>query len=59
MAIKLIKASTAGGEAIHFNPEHVTHLRPVSADVSEITFVHGEKVEITLRDDDLAGRLTR
>ena len=59
MAIKLIKASTAGGEAIQFNPEHVTHLRSVGDGVSEITLVHGEKIEIKLREDDLAGRITR
>ena len=59
MAIKLIKVTTTGGETIQFNAEHVTHLRPIDDGVSEITLVNGEKIQVNLRADDLAARITR
>ncbi|MBD3867277.1 MAG: hypothetical protein IFK94_04045 [Acidobacteria bacterium] len=57
--IKLIKVVDTDGMAVHFNPEHVTHVQPASNDTSVITFTHGEKVEVKLHVDDVASRITR
>jgi len=57
--IKLIKVVDTDGMAVHFNPQHVTHIRPASDDTSVITFTHGEKIEVKLHIDDVAGRITR
>ena len=57
--IKLIKVVDTDGMAVHFNPEHVTHVQPASDNTAVITFTHGEKVEVKLQVDDVAGRITR
>jgi uncharacterized protein YlzI (FlbEa/FlbD family) len=57
--IKLIKVVDTDGLAVHFNPEHVTHVQPGSDNTSVITFTHGEKIEVKLHVDDMASRITR
>ena len=57
--IKLIKVVDTDCIAVHFNPEHVTHIQPASDNTSVITFTHGEKIEIKLHVDDVGGRITR
>jgi hypothetical protein len=57
--IKLIKVGTPEGATVQFNGAHVTHIRPVGDNVTEVTFVHGEKIRVALRDDELAARITR
>ena len=57
--IKLIKVSTPDGGTVQFNAAHVTHILPAEENVSEITFVHGEKIKVSLREDELAARITR
>ena len=59
VTIKLIKVSTTEGTTVQFNPAHVTHIVPAGENVTEITFVHGQKMKVTLRDDELAARITR
>ena len=56
---KLIKVSTTEGTTVQFNGAHVTHIVPAGENVSEITFVNGEKIKVTLRDGELAARITR
>ena len=57
--IKLIKVVDTDGMAVHFNPEHVTHVQTASDNTSVITFAHGEKIEVKLHVDDVASRITR
>jgi uncharacterized protein YlzI (FlbEa/FlbD family) len=57
--IKLIKVLDTDGIAVHFNPEHITHIQPASDNTSVITFTHGQKIEIKLHVDDVGGRITR
>ena len=56
---KQIKVSTTEGTTVQFNASHVTHIIPAGENVTEITFVNGEKLKVTLRDDELAARITR
>ena len=57
--IKLIKVGTPEGGTVQFNAAHVTHIKPAGDNVTEVTFVNGEKIRVALRDDELAARITR